>query len=34
MIPQVINSESGLKSMMDMQFCHAVLSDFGELIKN
>lgn len=34
MIPQVINSESGLKSMMDMQFCHAILSDFGELIKN
>jgi 4-hydroxy-tetrahydrodipicolinate reductase len=30
MIPQVINSESGLKSMMDMQFCHAILSDFGE----
>ena len=33
MIPYVINSESGLKSMMDMPFCHAVLSDYRELIK-
>ena len=34
MIPHVINSESGLKSMMDMPFCHAILSDYVELIKN
>lgn len=33
MIPHVINSESGLKSMMDMPFCHAILSDYGELVK-
>lgn len=33
MIPHVINSEPGLKSMIDMPFCHAVLSDYRKLIK-
>lgn len=30
MIPHVINSTPGLKSMMDMPFCHAILSDYRE----